>query len=128
MTAEPVIVVEARALMDEFIRTAEPHRSLLRNGAFPEGWVERYLAFVARATEHFGERSPLPREVMEVVYNASVYCTKRYADWRERTGDENLETWAKLNELRWAGDALILGRYWKSQQQGSEATASNKLP
>jgi hypothetical protein len=111
---EAAIVDEARSFLDELFGTGVPIQNLLRTGAFPDGWADRYLAFVERISAHYGEESPLPREVLAVIYNASVYCTKRYHDWQRLTGGVNDATEGVVNQVRWAGDRLVLGRFWRS--------------
>src|SRR3954469_6577235 len=110
---EAAIVEDARSFLDELFGAGIPIQNLLRTGAFPDGWTDRYLAFVERVSAHYSEESPLPREVLAVVYNASVYFTKRYFDWQRHTGGVNDATEAIVNEVRWAGDRLVLGRYWR---------------
>jgi hypothetical protein len=78
---EAAIVDEARAFLDELLGAGVPIQNLLRTGTCPDGWADRYLAFVERVAAHYGDSSPLTREVMAVIYSASVYCTKRYFDW-----------------------------------------------
>jgi hypothetical protein len=111
---EAAIVEEARSFLNElFDGQGIPIQNLLRTGAFPDGWSDRYLDFIQRVAAHYGEASPLPRDVLAVIYNASVYCTKRYHDWQRLTGGKNNTTEGMVNEVRWAGDRLILGRYWR---------------
>jgi len=109
------IVAEARSLIDELF--ASLHR-LLNAGTMPDDLPTRYLAFVERVAARYGESEPLPREVMAVIYNASVYCTKRYLDWTRLTGKTNEVTERLANQMRWAGDRLVLGHYWKSAKPG----------
>jgi hypothetical protein len=111
---EAAIVDEARSFLEELFAEGVPIQNLLRTGTFPEGWADRYLAFVERVSAHYGEELPLPREVLAVVYNASVYCTKRYFDWQRYNGGANDATEGLVNEVRWAGDRLVLGRFWRS--------------
>ena len=67
-----------------------------------------------RVAQRYGESEPLPREVLAVIYNASVYCTKRYHDWQRLTNGVNDATEGVVNHVRWAADRLVLGRYWRS--------------
>ena len=110
---EAAIVDEARSFHDELFGSGVPLQNLLNTGALPEGWAGRYLAFVERVSAHYGEESPLPREVLAVIYSASVYCTKRYFDWQRLSGGVNEATEAMVNQVRWAGDRFVLGRYWR---------------
>lgn len=110
---DTAIIEEAHIFLDGLFGDGIPIQHLLRTGTFPAGWTERYLAFVERVAAHYGESSPLPREVLAVVYGASVYCTKRYHDWQRFTGGENAATEGVVNAVRWAGDRLVLGRYWR---------------
>jgi hypothetical protein len=105
--------------LDELFTQGVPLHKLLNEGVFPEGWPARYLAFVDRVARHYGEAEPLPREMMAVIYNASVYCTKRYHDWQRLTGGVNDATEAVVNEVRWAGDGLVLGRFWRRGDAGA---------
>lgn len=109
---EAAITRDARAFLDELFGEGVPIQNLLRTGAFPAGWADRYLAFVERVSAYYGKESPLPREVLAVIYNASVYCTKRYSDWQRHSGGENDATVAIVDQVRWAGDRLVLRRYW----------------
>jgi hypothetical protein len=109
---EAAIVDEARSFLDELFGAGVPIQNLLRTGAFPDGWTDRYLAFVERVSAHYGEELPLPREVLAVIYNASVYCTKRYFDWQRLTGGTNDATEGLVNQVRWAGDALVSRRFY----------------
>ena len=111
---EAAIVNEARSFLNELFGEGVPIHDLLRTGSFPHGWTDRYLAFVERVSAHYGEELPLPREVLAVVYNASVYCTKRYFDWQRSTGGTNEETEALVNQVRWAGDALVSRRLYST--------------
>jgi hypothetical protein len=111
---EAAIVDEARSFLDELFGAGVPIQNLLHTGAFPDGWADRYLAFVGRVSAHYGDESPLPREVLAVIYNSSVYCTKRYHDWQRLTGGVNDATEGVINKVRWAGDRLVLGRFWRS--------------
>src|SRR4051794_32689547 len=49
------VIDEANAMLDELFTRGEPLRTLLNEGIFPDGWAERYLAFVYRVTERYGE-------------------------------------------------------------------------
>lgn len=106
------MIEDARSFLDELFGAGVPIQNLLRTGAFPDGWTDRYLAFVERVSAHYGEDLPLPREVMAVIYNASVYCTKRYFDWQRHSGGTNEATEAIVNQIRWAGDALVSRRFY----------------
>lgn len=109
---ETAIIDEAHAFLAELFGRGIPLRNLMRDGALPAEWAARYLAFVERVSAHYGESSPLPREVLAVIYYASVYCTKRYFDWQRHTNTANEKTEAIVNAIRWAGDRLVLGPYW----------------
>src|SRR5262245_19739114 len=101
---EAQILAEARLFLDQLITRGVPIQNLLQTGEFPLGWAERYIEFVQIVSSYYGETAPLPREVAAVIYNASVYCTKRYSEWQRITGGVNEDTLAKVNEVRWAGD------------------------
>ena len=107
------LIREARAFLDELFTQGIPLQSLLNTGAFAGDWPARYLAFVERVAQHYGESAPMPREVVAAIYSASVYCTKRYQDWQHFTGGSNDATEAVVNNVRWAGDRLILSPYWR---------------
>jgi hypothetical protein len=109
---EAAIVDEARAFLNELFGAGVPIQNLLRTGALPDGWANRYLAFVEHVSAHYGDSMPFPREVTAVIYNASVYCTKRYFDWQLLTGGTNEVTETMVNRIRWAGDALVLRRFY----------------
>ncbi len=111
---ETAIIDEAQRFLDELFSAGVPLQTLLNTGAFPVGWPDRYLQFVERVSTHYGEELPLPREVLAVIYNASVYCTKRYFDWQRLTGGTNDATESIVNRVRWAGDTLVLGRFWRN--------------
>ena len=113
---EDAIIDEARSFLDELFGAGVPIHNLLRTGVFPEGWVERYLAFVERVSAHYGDELPLPREVVAVIYNASVYCMKRYSDWQRFEGGTNDATEQLVDKVRWAGDAVVLRRFYKRGQ------------
>jgi hypothetical protein len=113
---ESDILVEARRFIEELFTGGIPLKPLMREGKFPEGWVDRYLGFVRRVADYYGEETPVPREVMAVIYTASAYCTKRYADWQRFSGGANEQTERSVNEVRWAGDRFVLRRYWKAEQ------------
>jgi len=106
-------IADARCFLDELFSKGIPLHQLLNQGTFPDGWAARYLAFVDRAKASYGDGEPMPREVSAVIYSASVYCTKRYFDWQRSTGGVNDSTEATANEVRWAGDRLVLGRFWR---------------
>jgi hypothetical protein len=94
---------------DRLFSAAEfPLQQLLNTGTLPSGWVDRYLAFVECVRNAFGPSDPLPREVVAAIYTASVYCTKRYEDWHRLTGKANGETRSQIDQIRWAGDGLIM--------------------
>lgn len=111
---EAAIVEEARSFLNELFGDGVPIQNLLRTGEFPNGWSDRYLAFAERVSAYYGEELPMPREVVAVIYNGSVYCTKRYHDWQRLTGGVNDATEGVVNQVRWAGDRLVLGRFWRS--------------
>ena len=111
---EAAILDEARLFLNELFGAGVPIQNLLRTGAFPDGWTERYLTFIEQVTAHYGEEIPLPREVLAVIYSTSVYCTKRYFDWQRLTNGVNDATESLVNQMRWAGDRLMLGRFWLS--------------
>ncbi len=113
---EDAIIDEARLFLDELFGAGVPIHNLLRTGAFPEGWVDRYLAFVERVSARYGEEMPLPREVVAVIYNASVYCMKRYSDWQRFEGGTNEATEQLVTAIRWAGDAVVLRPFYRRGQ------------
>ena len=113
---EAAILDEARLFLDDLFGAGIPIQNLLRTGTFPDGWVDRYLAFVERVSAEYGDSSPWPREVMAVIYNASVYCTKRYFDWQRLSGGRNDATEAIVNRIRWAGDALVSRRFYRRSE------------
>ena len=115
---DAAIVIEARWFLGELVTRGVPLQELLNHGTFPDGWPSRYLAFVDRVARRYGESEPLPREVIAVIYNASVYCTKRYTDWQSLTGGANAATRGVVDEVRWAGDKLVLGHYWRLDGTG----------
>ena len=94
---------------------------LLAAGRFPPGWVRKYLELVREAEAQYGSRGEWPRELVAAVYNGSVYCQKRYRDWLQLHpgAERDPETEAALQEIRWAGDSLILGWLWKAQNGGA---------
>jgi len=104
------LISEAESFLEELRQYGVPIKNLLENGELPGNWAVRYLAFVQRVKERYGETEPLPREIVAVIYNASVYCTKRYNDWRWLTGGINPETAITVDKIRWAGD-LFIGRF-----------------
>jgi hypothetical protein len=110
---ESTIIEEARRFLDELVTQGLPLRTLLNHGTFPDGWPSRYLAFVERVAKHYGETEPLPRDVLAVIYYASVYCTKRYQDWQRWASATNDATADAVIRVRWAGDQLVLERYWR---------------
>jgi hypothetical protein len=114
------LVEEARSFLDELFTTGIPLQPLLRSGIFPDGWPARYLAFLERVSEETGDVEPLPREVIAVIYDASVYCTKRFHDWQS-AGGTNQVTEHMVDQIRWAGDAIVLGRYWRKTNQADDA-------
>jgi hypothetical protein len=105
---DAAIVEEARSFLAELIGEGVPIQNLLNTGEFPAGWAERYLAFVERVSTHYGDSMQLPREVFAVIYAASVYCTKRYLEWQRLEGGVVNTTEAVVDEVRWAGDRLVL--------------------
>ncbi len=113
---DAAIMDDARSFLDELFGAGVPIHNLLRTGTFPDGWVDRYLAFVDRVSAQYGDDLPLPREVMAVIYNASVYCTKRYSEWQRFTGGANEVTEALVNKVRWAGDALVSRRFFSREE------------
>lgn len=102
---ESQLIQEAGSL---FSAEGSPLQRLLNTGTLSPGWTERYLAFVERVRNAFGPSDPLPREVVAAIYTASVYCTKRYEDWHRLTGKANGETRSQIDQIRWAGDGLIM--------------------
>ena len=93
-------------------------QELLNAGRLPEGWADRYLDLLRQAESHFADHPKWPRELVTAVYAASVYCEKRYRDWLELDPDRarDPQTEAKLQQIRWAGDRLILRWVWKTEQ------------
>ncbi|MEM1446130.1 MAG: hypothetical protein AAGF84_08750 [Planctomycetota bacterium] len=106
------LIEAARVFLDELFSTGVPLQELLNHGTFPEGWPERYCAFVEQVSACHDANEPLPREVVAVIYNASVYCTKRYNDWCSHWGSKNPATFDQVNQVRWAGDRLVLGPFY----------------
>lgn len=106
------IISEARLFLDELVTRGNLLQKLLNHGTLPDGWSSRYLAFVERVAQHYGDTEPLPREILAIIYTASCYCTKRYHDWQRLSGETNAVTHSMVSEIRWAGDALLLRRYW----------------
>ncbi len=79
---EAAIVGEALAFIDELLDEVIPLRDLVRGGgAYRTAGRTATLRSSRRVFALYGEERLLPREVMAVIYNASVYCTKRYHDW-----------------------------------------------
>src|SRR5215211_2669080 len=103
-TQDAALTDEARSFLADLFGGGVPLQDLLRDGAFPDGWVARYVAFVGHVADRYGDVEPLPREVLAVIYNASVYCTKRYFDWQRHSDSANDHTEALVNQVRWAGD------------------------
>ena len=58
----------------------------------------------------------LPPEVLAVIYNASVYCTKRYNDWCSNHRTANESTFSTVNQVRWAADRLILIPFYPNSE------------
>lgn len=110
---DAAIIDEARLFLVELFAQGVPLQQLLNHGTFPDCWPSRYLAFVDRVAQCYGESEPLPREVLAVIYNASVYCTKRYHDWQSFANGVNRATEGVVNEIRWAGDRLVLSRFYR---------------
>jgi hypothetical protein len=98
----------AKLLFEHCVRHGGPTLTLLRTGAFPPGWVETYLQLAEQAESEYTAVAEWPRELITAAYVASVYCEKRYRDWRAAGGDENLETEASLRRIRWAGDSMVM--------------------
>lgn len=103
----------ANELLDSTFADGSPLHSLLRTGAFPAGWPERYLLFLDQVKAEFSGEANWPREIVAVVYNTSIYCTKRYHDWQRHTSGVNEETERLLERLRWSGDDFVLGWRWR---------------
>src|SRR4051812_14894561 len=85
---------------------------LLRTGRFPDGWVKKYLDLIRQAEGEYRDISEWPRELAAAVYVASVYCDKRYRDWRNLDGSKDAKTERELEEIRWAGDSLVIGWFY----------------
>ncbi|MEM9915827.1 MAG: hypothetical protein AAF911_12770 [Planctomycetota bacterium] len=103
------LVEEAKQFLDELFGAGIPIQNILRTGSVPEGWLDRYLKFVERVESAWDVESPLPREIVAVIYNASVYGTKRYLDGqRINLGKTTKDTSDEINRIRWAGDRLLL--------------------
>lgn len=95
-------------------------QDLLNTGRFPEGWVETYLDLVEKAQHRYAKQLEWPREIVAAAYVASVYCDKRYRDWLGMGGATNTETESALQRIRWAGDSLILGWFYREKDSQVE--------
>jgi len=102
---ELTLIEETRTFLDDLVIRGIPLQTLLNTGTFPDGWPERYLNFLDRVAHQYPGRSSLPHAVMAVLYNASVYCTKRYLDWQRDSGSTNDATEQVVNRIRWSTDA-----------------------
>ncbi|HEY1686385.1 MAG TPA: hypothetical protein VGG19_16590 [Tepidisphaeraceae bacterium] len=118
---DDLLLDEARSLLDDLCVRGIPITNLLQTGAFPEGWPPKYLEFVERVAGDYPPPTPLPHEIMALIYAASVYCTKRYSDWQHLTSGINNDTEGVVNKVRWAGDRLILSPYYHHSQSAGVA-------
>ncbi|MEM9420425.1 MAG: hypothetical protein AAGA25_15455 [Planctomycetota bacterium] len=106
------LIDEANVFLDEFFGEGIPIQHVLREGCLPEGWADRYLRFVDKVEQVIGPDDPLPREVVAVMYNASVYGTKRFFDWQRLGANPLGDTTSEISEVRRAGDRVLLGPYF----------------
>ncbi|MEM1446897.1 MAG: hypothetical protein AAGF84_12635 [Planctomycetota bacterium] len=103
------LVEEAKQFLDELFGEGIPIQQILRTGSVPDDWLDRYLNFMERVESAWDVESPLPREIVAVIYNASVYGTKRYFDGQRINPDSTTkDTSDEINRMRWAGDRLLL--------------------
>ncbi len=77
-----------------------PCESLLNTGAFPDGWVDRYLDLLSSLAKKYADRDMLPRQTVWDVHFASWYLPIRYNVWCSSTGNTNDETVGQLGRLR----------------------------
>jgi hypothetical protein len=96
-------------LYDHVFGADTPCGWLVERGAFPDGWVDRYLDIVRALTEHYTGQAMLPRRVVWAVHFASWYLPLRYDDWGEAFGKSNQHTIGELARLRTPSEVFICG-------------------
>lgn len=114
--AEEQLLADAMWFKDALVKRAEPIHTLTFEGVFPDGWPERYLDFLDRVETEYGKDKPIPRPILSVIYIGSVYCTKRFLDWRLFFNGQNSQTESMVHNIRLRADAFMLGITWDQQQ------------
>ncbi len=107
------LLLEADQLLRSIYQQNLVFSQLLNKGKLPERWAERYLKWVGQVQECFAPDEPLPRSVYALIYNVSVYCTKRYQDWQHSKGKRDEETERLLIEMRHAGDRVVIKPFFE---------------
>ena len=73
---------------------------LLSDGAFPHGWVDRYLALLDSVSGSYAGADMIPRRLAWAIHFASWYLPLRYDVWCKSSGRTNDETVVQLARLR----------------------------
>lgn len=110
----------AGSMMDHCLVAKCPYEALLNTGAFPDGWVSRFLGMLEWAMEVYRNKLAWPRDVAAAVYAASQYCPTHYRDWQSATGSSNGDTEIELSEIRGRSNELMFGWYFEPPA-GNEA-------
>ena len=117
-TLEDQLLADAQKFREALTQKGEPITNLTFDGLFPDDWPQRYLDFLDRVEAEYGQDKPIPREIMAVVYFASVYCTKRFLDWRLLFNKKNSKTESTVHQIRLRADRFMFGHYWR--EDGSD--------
>ena len=93
---------------------------LLRNGRFPDGWVERYLAFLEEVTRFWKDQPSWPKELVTAIHVASWYLELRYKVWCHVEKSSNRTTEDQLATIRGPSEFFLMAGLPNRHFPGSE--------
>ena len=96
-------------LLEHCLGKQEPSSSLLKTGAFPNGWVELYLGLLDQAEKKWGTETAAPRKAVAAIHFASMYLSIRYQAWKGFNRRNNPITDAALCQVRTSSELWLLG-------------------
>ena len=96
-------------LFDLCLGERNPSTTLLNEGAFPGGWVDRYFQLLEQANEQWGNEETAPRKAVAAIHFASTYLHVRFGSWRRMNHKDNQVTDNFLAHIRTRGELWLLG-------------------
>lgn len=94
-------------LHEHVLGKGSPCRSLVDDGVFPNGWVDRYLELLATISDSYSGSDTLPRQTIWDVHFASWYLPIRYDVWRDNSGNSNDNTVGQLGRIRTPSELFL---------------------